>query len=141
MYLPFCTHTYTSQQVYPFFKPSKYFSNLSKKKKYFSNTLARRTSHGDGVLSPLTCCFGLSLVFLFSVTQILHNGGEKTQPTTHSWRRLADNRPPPLIKGRIRTKIQRDPKVWPDPNEFRPERFLTTHKSINVRELEVRILS
>lgn len=30
--------------------------------------------------------------------------------------------------------IQRDPKVWSDPNEFRPERFLTTrHKEVDVR--------
>nr|GLL44232.1 cytochrome P450 CYP82D47-like [Ipomoea trifida] len=29
-------------------------------------------------------------------------------------------------------KIHRDPKVWVDPNEFRPERFLTTHKDIDV---------
>ncbi|XP_031377927.1 cytochrome P450 CYP82D47-like [Punica granatum] len=30
-------------------------------------------------------------------------------------------------------KIQRDPRVWPDPSEFRPERFLTTHKDFDVR--------
>nr|AYM55610.1 cytochrome p450 [Croton stellatopilosus] len=30
-------------------------------------------------------------------------------------------------------KIQRDPRVWSDPCEFRPERFLTTHKTIDVR--------
>ncbi|KDP34891.1 hypothetical protein JCGZ_09179 [Jatropha curcas] len=30
-------------------------------------------------------------------------------------------------------KIQRDPNVWPDPLEFRPERFLTTHKNVDVR--------
>ncbi|XP_060673041.1 cytochrome P450 CYP82D47 [Ziziphus jujuba] len=29
-------------------------------------------------------------------------------------------------------KIQRDPSVWPDPLEFRPERFLTTHKDVDV---------
>ncbi|PKI45492.1 hypothetical protein CRG98_034147 [Punica granatum] len=29
--------------------------------------------------------------------------------------------------------IQRDPHVWPDPSEFRPERFLTTHKDVEVR--------
>lgn len=99
-----CTHTSTSQQVYPFPKPSRYFSNLSKKKKKISNTLARRTSHGDGALSPLTCCFGpFASVSLLSVTQILHKGGEKTQHTTRSRRRLANNRPPPLIKRRIKT--------------------------------------
>ncbi|GMH29646.1 hypothetical protein Nepgr_031489 [Nepenthes gracilis] len=30
-------------------------------------------------------------------------------------------------------KIHRDPRVWPDPYEFRPERFLTTHKHVDVR--------
>ncbi|KAG7943801.1 hypothetical protein I3843_15G062700 [Carya illinoinensis] len=31
------------------------------------------------------------------------------------------------------SKIHRDPHVWQDPTEFRLERFLTTHKDINVR--------
>uniref|UniRef100_A0A151UGV0 Cytochrome P450 82A3 n=1 Tax=Cajanus cajan TaxID=3821 RepID=A0A151UGV0_CAJCA len=26
--------------------------------------------------------------------------------------------------------LQRDPQVWPNPNEFQPERFLTTHQDI-----------
>ncbi|GMH29631.1 hypothetical protein Nepgr_031474 [Nepenthes gracilis] len=30
-------------------------------------------------------------------------------------------------------KIHRDPHVWSDPCEFRPERFLTTHKHVDVR--------
>ncbi|KAH9751030.1 Xanthotoxin 5-hydroxylase CYP82C4 [Citrus sinensis] len=30
-------------------------------------------------------------------------------------------------------KIHRDPNVWEEPNEFRPERFLKTHKDIDVR--------
>ncbi|PSS31381.1 Cytochrome P450 82A3 like [Actinidia chinensis var. chinensis] len=30
-------------------------------------------------------------------------------------------------------KIQRDPTIWADPSEFRPERFLTTHKDFDVR--------
>nr|XP_008378401.2 cytochrome P450 CYP82D47-like [Malus domestica] len=30
-------------------------------------------------------------------------------------------------------KIQTDPRVWADPMEFKPERFLTTHKDIDVR--------
>ncbi|XP_059445282.1 cytochrome P450 CYP82D47-like [Corylus avellana] len=31
------------------------------------------------------------------------------------------------------SKIHRDPQVWSDPNEFRPERFLTTHMGVDVR--------
>ncbi|MED6146356.1 hypothetical protein PIB30_033658 [Stylosanthes scabra] len=30
-------------------------------------------------------------------------------------------------------KIQTDPNVWEDPMEFKPERFLTTHKEVDVR--------
>lgn len=30
-------------------------------------------------------------------------------------------------------KIHRDPLVWPEMSEFRPERFLTTHKHVNLR--------
>jgi cytochrome P450 len=31
------------------------------------------------------------------------------------------------------SKIHRDPHVWSDPNEFQPERFLTTHKGVDVK--------
>ena len=30
-------------------------------------------------------------------------------------------------------KIQTDPRIWPDPIEFKPERFLTTHKDVDVK--------
>jgi cytochrome P450 len=31
------------------------------------------------------------------------------------------------------SKIHRDPHVWSDPNEFQPERFLTSHKGVDVK--------
>ncbi|OWM72106.1 hypothetical protein CDL15_Pgr017989 [Punica granatum] len=30
-------------------------------------------------------------------------------------------------------KIHRDPRMWPDPSDFQPKRFLTTHKDVDVR--------
>ena len=30
-------------------------------------------------------------------------------------------------------KLHRDPNMWVNPSEFRPERFLTTHKDVDVR--------
>lgn len=30
-------------------------------------------------------------------------------------------------------KIHRDGRVWSDPRDFKPERFLTSHKDVNVR--------
>ncbi|KAG8632553.1 hypothetical protein MANES_18G028710v8 [Manihot esculenta] len=37
-------------------------------------------------------------------------------------------------------KIQRDPRVWPDPMEFKPERFLTTRKNVDVRSQNFELL-
>jgi len=31
------------------------------------------------------------------------------------------------------SKLQRDPFIYPHPSEFRPERFLTTHKDVDIK--------
>ncbi|XP_030447097.1 cytochrome P450 CYP82D47-like [Syzygium oleosum] len=37
-------------------------------------------------------------------------------------------------------KIQIDPRTWPDPLEFRPERFLGSHKDVDVRDSNFALL-
>lgn len=37
-------------------------------------------------------------------------------------------------------KIQTDPGTWPDPMEFRPERFLSSHKDIDVKDSNFALL-
>lgn len=37
-------------------------------------------------------------------------------------------------------KIHRDQRVWPDPDKFQPERFLTSHKNIDVRGLNFELI-
>ncbi|XP_038899384.1 cytochrome P450 CYP82D47-like [Benincasa hispida] len=37
-------------------------------------------------------------------------------------------------------KLQRDPQIWEDPSKFHPERFLTTHKDIDVRGQNLQLI-
>ncbi|XP_030545397.1 cytochrome P450 CYP82D47-like [Rhodamnia argentea] len=37
-------------------------------------------------------------------------------------------------------KIQTDPREWPDPLEFRPERFLSSHKDVDVKDSNFALL-
>ena len=37
-------------------------------------------------------------------------------------------------------KLQHDPRVWEEPYKFKPERFLTTHKDIDVRGQNMELL-
>ncbi|KAF8022898.1 hypothetical protein BT93_F0418 [Corymbia citriodora subsp. variegata] len=37
-------------------------------------------------------------------------------------------------------KIQTDPRIWPDPLEFRPERFLSSHKDVDVKDSNFALL-
>ncbi|GLU04362.1 hypothetical protein SLE2022_215130 [Rubroshorea leprosula] len=37
-------------------------------------------------------------------------------------------------------KIQRDSRVWSDPDDSRPERFLTSHKEVNVKGQQFQLI-
>ncbi|RVX14905.1 Cytochrome P450 82A3 [Vitis vinifera] len=78
---------------------------------------------------------------------ILIGGGTDTTSATLTWViSLLLNNPDVLRKAQEEldahvgtrlilnlTKIQRDPRVWLNPMEFQPDRFLTTHKDVDVR--------